>query len=102
VDGSAYNDTINGGSGDDTPNGNRGNDVLQGDQGADLFLLSKGYDLIADFSFREGCRIGIVSGQEFSFEQSGTDLLILREQGTTTLMNIALAAFEAANVIVVV
>jgi hypothetical protein len=96
------NDVVRGGNGNDTLNGNGGNDVLYGDLGADLFLLSMGNDIIADFRIGEGDTIGIVSGQTYSLAQSGADLLVRRDLGITTLANVSLAAFEAANPIILV
>ncbi|WP_191964788.1 esterase-like activity of phytase family protein [Synechococcus sp. RSCCF101] len=91
-------DSVIGGDGDDILNGNVGADSLTGGAGADQFRLSKGNDVITDFSFAEGDLIAIVSGQEFRLNQVGSDLEIIRDGfGTTTLLDVSLAAFEAAN-----
>ena len=77
------------------------NDILIGDVGADQFRLSKGVDVIQDFSFVQGDVVGIVTGQAFSITQSGADIVIIREGlGNTTLLNVSLQAFQAANPIV--
>jgi Ca2+-binding RTX toxin-like protein len=72
------NDILRGGQGDDDLNGNEGNDfisgdrgidVLTGDLGADIFVLRSndefginGADVITDFNFDEGDRIGLTDG----------------------------------------
>ncbi|MBD0307313.1 MAG: calcium-binding protein [Microcoleus sp. T1-bin1] len=73
------NDILRGGQGDDDLNGNEGNDFLAGDRGvdvltgglgADIFVLRSndeafginGADVITDFNFDEGDRIGLTDG----------------------------------------
>ena len=72
------NDILRGGQGDDDLDGNEGNDFLAGDRGldvliggpgADVFVLRSneqsgvnGADVITDFSFDEGDRIGLTDG----------------------------------------
>lgn len=72
------NDLLRGGQGDDDLNGNEGNDFISGDRGidvltggldADIFVLRSndefgvnGADVITDFNFDEGDRIGLTDG----------------------------------------
>ncbi len=72
------NDILRGGQGDDDLDGNEGNDFLVGDRGidvltggpgADIFVLRSneqfgvnGADVITDFNFDEGDRIGLTDG----------------------------------------
>ncbi|WP_293359889.1 MULTISPECIES: calcium-binding protein [unclassified Microcoleus] len=76
--GGAGNDILRGGQGDDDLDGNDGNDFLAGDRGvdvltgglgADVFVLRSneqsgvnGADIITDFNFDEGDRIGLTDG----------------------------------------
>ncbi|MCC3411413.1 MAG: calcium-binding protein [Microcoleus sp. PH2017_29_MFU_D_A] len=76
--GGAGNDILRGGQGDDDLEGNDGNDFLAGDRGidvltgglgADIFILRSneqpgvnGADVITDFNFDEGDRIGLTDG----------------------------------------
>jgi len=72
------NDILRGGQGDDDLDGNEGNDFLVGDRGidvltggpgADIFVLRSneqfgvnGADVVTDFNFNEGDRIGLTDG----------------------------------------
>ena len=72
------NDILRGGQGDDDLDGNEGNDFLAGDRGidvltggsgADIFVLKSneqfgvnGADVVTDFNFNDGDRIGLTDG----------------------------------------
>ena len=121
MNGNKGNDAVNGGQGDDTVrggqgrdsltgglgtdelNGNFDDDVLTGGLGSDRFVLSRGSDTITDFSFSEGDRIVIAIDPaiepllQYQLVQEGSNLLIVRDQGITTLLNVDINAFQAAN-----
>lgn len=102
IQGELGDDLLNGDEGDDRLNGNVGNDTLKGGLGADRFLLSKDFDVILDFSAAEGDKIQVLASTPFTL---GSDLLgnlqIIRDVGTTTLLNVSLAGFDPGNIIVV-
>jgi Ca2+-binding RTX toxin-like protein len=61
-------DWLLGGAGDDILDGGLGRDVLTGGTGADRFDLrwGGGRDLVTDFSFAEGDRIGLAAGTAYT------------------------------------
>ncbi|NER03774.1 MAG: peptidylprolyl isomerase [Okeania sp. SIO3C4] len=89
-------DVLTGGEGDDILIGDAGTDNLLGEAGADTFILTlieneeDNADIIADFNFSEGDRIGIsVQISSLSFIQEENDTVIQLE-GETEEDNIIL------------
>ena len=89
-------DVLSGGEGDDILIGDAGTDNLLGEAGADTFILTlieneeDNADIIADFNFSEGDRIGIsVQISSLSFTQEENDTVIQLE-GETEEDNIIL------------
>ena len=72
---------IKGGTGNDTLRGGIDNDTLTGGKGADVFFYADGNDVITDYSFKEGDRIILSSGQSvaskaFSKNGKGSNLIL--------------------------
>jgi len=101
------NDTLFGGDGNDQLNGNAGNDILNGGLGADRFLLSKNVDFIEDFVAGDGDKIEILQSTiPYVLTTTGPantgDLQIVRDVGTTTLIGVSFASFDAATSIILI
>lgn len=91
------NDVVMAGFGHDTLMGGAGDDRLRGGYGGDLFLLSSGQDVIEDFRIADNDRLGLEVGVSYSLRQSGNDLEIVTDQGTTTLWGVDLTDFDASK-----
>ena len=87
------NDLLAGGAGDDLLSGGRGKDTLTGGEGADLFVTGRGAgrDLVTDFDFAEGDRIGLAGGHHWRVRSNGSgDAVVdVRGSGSLTLAGIA-------------
>lgn len=87
------NDLLAGGAGDDLLIGGRGKDTLTGGEGADLFVTGRGggRDLVTDFDFAEGDRIGLAGGPHWRVRTNGSgDAVVdVRGSGSLTLAGIA-------------
>ncbi|CAO3407237.1 hypothetical protein [Azospirillum largimobile] len=87
------NDLLAGGAGDDLLIGGRGKDTLTGGEGADLFVTGRGggRDLVTDFDFAEGDRIGLAGGPHWRVRSNGSgDAVVdVRGSGSLTLAGIA-------------
>ncbi|HLO51809.1 MAG TPA: calcium-binding protein [Kamptonema sp.] len=134
VFGGPGNDLLRGGQGNDRLNGDGGNDFLVGDRGIDLLTGGEGADtfvfrrdeaafninqadVITDFNFREGDRIGLTNGltqldlrfndeDRIDFDSDGEfDDMVVRINNTGEILGIVLNAdnfdltdtFETAN-----
>lgn len=117
--GSAYNDTLSGGSnnianlidggaGNDTINGGVGNDTVTGGTGVDIFVINKdagSSDIITDFSTSTVGEyislLGFTGSVNFSalnISQSGSNTLIALENGQTiTLQNVLASSLTAES-----
>ena len=106
-------DTLQGGQGDDIIYGEKGNDILRGDlgndslwggEGDDTFILTKGSDVINDFKSTETekDKIHILASTPFELADSAGGLQIIRDEGTTTLVGVVLAGFDAGTSIVLI
>lgn len=104
-------DTLRGGQSDDIIYGEEGNDILRGDlgndslwggEGADTFILTKDSDVINDFSAAEGDIIQILASTPYSLADASGGLQIIRNEGTTTLVGVVLAGFDADASIVLI
>lgn len=128
------NDIIRGGQGDDVIEGGSGNDFLVGDRGFDVLIGSEGTDtfvlradeasfdlsradVLADFDFRQGDRIGLTDGlteigltfdenQQVDYDRDGLiDDLVIRLTSTGQILGVVLNVepfdlqdqFEAVN-----
>ena len=86
IDGGASADVLDGGKGDDALDGGKGDDSLTGGAGQDDFELSDGDDVILDFE--DGADvISVRSYKDLSLEQDGDDLLIIRGDEQTRVLN---------------
>lgn len=87
------NDFLAGGAGDDLLIGGRGRDMLTGGEGADLFVTGRGggRDLVTDFDFAEGDRIGLAGNPHWRVRSNGSgDAVVdVRGSGSLTLSGIA-------------
>ncbi|KAA0583491.1 calcium-binding protein [Azospirillum sp. B21] len=87
------NDLLAGGAGDDLLFGGRGKDTLTGGEGADLFVTGRGggRDLVTDFDFAEGDRIGLAGSLHWRVRSnvSGDAVVDVRGSGSLTLAGIA-------------
>ena len=90
------NDTLHGGVGDDILIGGMGKDRLNGGAGADTFFISYGKRTIEDFDFNEGDRLlfGLFL-TNINYEQIGNDVLVLSDQGETTILNHNVSDFNS-------
>jgi len=99
-------DELFGGEGNDRITGNAGNDTSTGGLGADQFILSRDSDMIVDFNAFEGDIIEILTSTPYSLGSTGPDgsgdLQIIRDVGTTTLLGVSLAGFDANASIVLI
>ncbi|CAO3413485.1 hypothetical protein [Azospirillum endophyticum] len=104
------NDLLAGGAGDDLLFGGRGKDTLTGGEGADLFVIggSRGWsgggrDLVTDFDFAEGDRIGLAGRRHWRVRSnaSGDAVVDVRGAGNLTLTGIAPDEVTAAWLTVV-
>ena len=86
-------DTLNGGMGDDHLFGNQGADILTGGGGADIFgfVGSTAADVITDFDFSAGDRIGIAAGTTYTVGQNtvGEAVIAFSSSDRVTLTGIA-------------
>lgn len=86
------NDLLAGGAGDDLLFGGRGKDTLTGGDGADLFVTGRGggRDLVTDFDFAEGDRIGLAGSHHWRVRSnaSGDAVVDVRGSGSLTLSGI--------------
>ena len=76
--GGSGDDLLFGGSSNDFLDGGTGFDILEGGSGDDVFVLriGDGTDIIADFNFNGGDRLGLTDGLQFnSLSFSGNDIL---------------------------
>jgi Ca2+-binding RTX toxin-like protein len=89
-------DMLFGQAGNDTLSGDLGNDTLSGGAGADRFVLHAGggADMVSDFSFAEGDRIGLSPGTSFTIGSAGSNALITLSTGDS----IQLAGVSQASV----
>jgi Tol biopolymer transport system component len=87
------NDLLAGGAGDDLLFGGRGRDTLTGGEGADLFAVGRGSgsDLVTDFDFGEGDRIGLAGTHHWRVRSSasGDAVIAVRGGGSLTLAGVA-------------
>lgn len=87
------NDLLAGGAGDDLLFGGRGRDTLTGGEGADLFAVGRGSgrDLVTDFDFGDGDRIGLAGTHHWRVRSSasGDAVIAVRGGGSLTLAGIA-------------
>ena len=86
IDGGAGADVLDGGKGDDELNGGKGDDSLTGGAGQDDFELSDGDDVILDFEDGTDV-ISVRSYKDLSLEQDGDDVLIIRGDEQTRVLN---------------
>ena len=86
IDGGAGADLLDGGKGDDELNGGKGDDSLTGGAGQDDFELSDGDDVILDFEDGTDV-ISVRSYKDLSLEQDGDDVLIIRGDEQTRVLN---------------
>ena len=90
------NDTLYGGVGDDILIGGMGHDRLNGGAGSDTFFISYGKRTIEDFAFNEGDRLLFALFlTNINYEQNGNDVLVLSDQGSTTILNHNVSDFHA-------
>ncbi|MGK7960726.1 calcium-binding protein, partial [Crocosphaera sp.] len=75
IEGSFFNDTLNGTNGDDTLQGNGGNDTLFGNQGNDQLEGGTGFDLLSGDQGNDLLRGGLDNDTLFGGE--GNDLFVL-------------------------
>lgn len=105
--GGAGDDQIRGGSGDDRLTGGAGDDVLWGGSGHDSFVFAAGFgrDMISDFGLSGSTSDIVEFGADIfadfgaviaAAEQVGRDVVIVLDQDNTlTLSNVALASLNA-------
>ncbi|QNI83186.1 metallopeptidase [Synechococcus sp. RS9907] len=86
IDGGAGADDLSGGQGDDVLDGGQGDDSLSGGEGRDDFELSDGDDVIVDFKDSTDV-ISVRSYRDLSLEQDGDDVLIIRGDEQTRVLN---------------
>ena len=91
LDGGAGADELSGGQGDDALDGGKGDDSLTGGEGQDDFELSDGNDVILDFEDSTDV-ISVRSYKDLSLEQDGDDVLIIRDDQQTRVLNTSVDA----------
>jgi Tol biopolymer transport system component len=81
------NDLLAGGAGDDLLFGGRGKDTLAGGDGADLFVTGRGggRDLVTDFDYAEGDRIGLAGSSHWRVRSNGSGDAVIDFRGSSTL-----------------
>ena len=96
------NDTLYGGQDNDILNGGLGDDVLMGNLGSDLFVFdtNQGNDIVLDFSFAEGDRLGL-NGQAYQLGVAGdgSAQLLLAGGGSITMEGVGAGEFSGDYVV---
>ena len=102
VFGGRDNDTVYGDDGADVVSGDLGNDVLYGGAGADRFsfLANSGTDRVADFSFADGDRVMLATGQAYSITTvNGWGAISLGADQTIELTGVSAGSMNAGWVV---
>ena len=90
------NDYLDGGTGDDVINSGIGHDTLEGGTGADEFYINAGINLIKDFDASQGDTIQLHSSlNNIEWWQDGSDVLVISDEGITTILNSLASDFIA-------
>lgn len=91
--GGSANDVLDGGAGNDGLFGGQGADTLTGGDGADIFgfVGGTGFDVITDFDFAAGDRIGIAAGATFTVDRNtaGDAVITFSTSNHVTLTGVA-------------
>ena len=99
LSGGQGNDVVRGNLGDDVLWGNLGGDTLAGGAGADTFVMQTGggVDMVADFAWAEGDRIGVAGGMSWSVaEGTGGAVISLGSGDQLMLLNVRANEMNAA------